>query len=116
MIARSPSLSSTMWESEVKDDNVKVNEKELEELFAAKKIEKKAATAGADEGGEKKKKDEIVTLVDPKTANNTAIAISRFKASCLPPPPLFIVTPHGLRAPDPLPTAPPASPSRASSR
>ena len=63
-----------------------------------------------------KRKADVVTLVDPKTANNTAIAISRFKASCLPPPPLFIVTPHGLRAPDPLPTAPPASPSRASSR
>ena len=73
-------IKGTIWEKDVKDEKVKLDEKKLEELFCARKA---AAPGGGGGGGAdgkpEKKKDEIVTLVDPKTANNTAIAISRFK-------------------------------------
>ena len=75
-------IKGTIWEKDVKDEKVKLDEKKLEELFCARKA---AAPGGGGGGGAdgkpEKKKDEIVTLVDPKTTNNTAIAISRFKKS-----------------------------------
>jgi len=59
---------------------------ELEKLFAAKVTDKKEKEGGGGEGEggagpKKEKKPEVVTLIDPKTSNNTAIAISRFKKS-----------------------------------
>ena len=74
-------IKGTMWDKDVKDDGVKVNASELESLFAAKKAAAPKQKEGGEggEGGAVKKRDEIVTLVDPKTSQNTAIAISRFK-------------------------------------
>jgi len=101
-------IAGTLWENDVKDDNVKLDERELEELFTAvAKVKSVPAgvnrlqplprtlpphllrlatgaggVRGTTNGGapkEEKKKMEVVNLVDPKTANNTAIAISRFK-------------------------------------
>lgn len=74
-----PKIKGTIWELEVKDEKVRLNEEELEDLFCAKKtVESSVGGGGA---AEKKKSEGPVTLVDPKTANNTAIAISRFKMS-----------------------------------
>jgi len=72
-------IKGTMWDGEVSDEHVKVDTTELEQMFAAV-----AASKGSDgeKGGAAKKaeskKAEVVTLVDAKTSNNTAIALSRF--------------------------------------
>jgi hypothetical protein len=76
-------IKGTMWEKDMSDEKVKLDVAEVELLFAANKAKEK--DEGADDETKKKKienkKPEVVTLVDPKTANNTAIALSRFKAT-----------------------------------
>ena len=81
-------IKGTMWESDLTDEKVKLDIEEVENLFAAnaaKKKEDKEEEGGGDgkDGGNRRKtvnkKPEIVTLLDPKTANNTAIALSRIK-------------------------------------
>ena len=78
-------IKGTMWESDLTDEKVKLDIEEVENLFAAnaaKKKEDKEEEGGGDGKDRRKtvnKKPEIVTLLDPKTANNTAIALSRIK-------------------------------------
>ena len=73
-------IKGTIWEKDVGDEKVKLDTAELEKLFAATKAAEKEKKADDEADRPKKeKKAEAVTLVDPKTANNTAIAISRFK-------------------------------------
>ena len=78
-----------MWENEVGDEGAfkKIDVAELESMFAAsgapQKKEEEDDGGDRDSGAGPKKpaKPTIVTLVDPKTANNVGIAISRFKKS-----------------------------------
>ena len=78
-------VKGTMWEKDMSDEHVVLDKEEMESLFAAQAAKKK--TDDADEAGTldrrktMNKKPEVVTLLDPKTANNTAIALSRFKAA-----------------------------------
>ena len=75
-------IKGTMWDGDLSEDNVKIDKDELEKFFAAAQAKTSSSAAEGGEGGEgkgKSKKAEVVTLVDPKTANNTAIALSRFK-------------------------------------
>eukprot|EP01087_Luapelamoeba_hula_P014294 TRINITY_DN416_c0_g1_i1.p1 TRINITY_DN416_c0_g1~~TRINITY_DN416_c0_g1_i1.p1 ORF type:complete len:1319 (+),score=366.00 TRINITY_DN416_c0_g1_i1:197-4153(+) len=67
---------SSYWK-DTDDQAVKIDSSELEAMFSAKVIEKAAPT----EGEEKKKDTGPVSLLDPKTANNGAIMLSRFKMS-----------------------------------
>ncbi|KAL1503230.1 hypothetical protein AB1Y20_011286 [Prymnesium parvum] len=83
----------TLWEKDVSDDKVKLDVSEIEELFAASSNTKLKSEPGegADEAEQSSrtprdsvrstKRVETVTLLDAKTANNTAIAISRFRMS-----------------------------------
>ena len=74
-------IKGTMWDNDLSEDNVKVDKEELEKFFAAAQAKAAPIGGGGDDEGAKakSKKAEVVTLVDPKTANNTAIALSRFK-------------------------------------
>lgn len=81
-------VKDTMWDKDIKDDDVKLDKLHLERLFgvgAAGGPGGMPAVADAEPGEEssrvakKEGKKELVTLLDPKTSNNTSIAISRFK-------------------------------------
>ena len=72
-----------MWESDPTDEKVKLDIEEVENLFAANAARRRGQGGGRGDGKDRRKtvnkKPEIVTLLDPKTANNTAIALSRIK-------------------------------------
>lgn len=85
-------IKGTLWdtgrpdgesEGEVKEKELEQPELDaLEQNFAA--ADKSKPTGGGGGGGidaPAKKKDAVVTLLDPKTANNTAIALSKIKAA-----------------------------------
>ena len=73
-------VKGTLWDGEITDEHVKLDVEELETLFAAAQAKSKVADGDEPSASQKeKKKSEVVTLVDPKTANNTAIALSRFR-------------------------------------
>ena len=85
-------VKGTMWDGEVGDADVALDTAEVERLFAAKAAADanglSVAGVGAGSSGNLLKsakstkataKVEVVTIVDPKTANNTAIALSRFR-------------------------------------
>jgi len=76
-------VKGTMWDGEVDDGRVTLDIDELEGMFAAVAAKREGDVEGRVRSETKgPKKPEVVTLVDPKTANNTAIALSRFR---LPP-------------------------------
>jgi len=76
-------IRGTIWEAHVDEKSVKLEYKELEAFFAAAAGGGAAAAATEDEAADKKKsgiqKKEYTSLLDPKSANNMAIALSRFK-------------------------------------
>ena len=73
-------VKGTMWENDMSDDKIKIDPAEVETLFAAAAAKKKDEDAEDDKRRKTiVKKAEVVTLIDPKTANNAAIALSRFK-------------------------------------
>eukprot|EP01099_Mayorella_cantabrigiensis_P004856 TRINITY_DN3736_c0_g3_i2.p1 TRINITY_DN3736_c0_g3~~TRINITY_DN3736_c0_g3_i2.p1 ORF type:complete len:550 (-),score=209.86 TRINITY_DN3736_c0_g3_i2:178-1674(-) len=65
-------IDKTIW-TNLKDDHIKLDLDELDDLFAA--IEKKAPAPG----DAKPEKEKVVQLLDTKRSNNTSIMISRFK-------------------------------------
>jgi len=69
-------VKGTIWEKEVDDSRAGFDRSELESLFASA-----ASGATRDRGVSSAvaPKKEVAALLDPKTANNMAIAISRFK-------------------------------------
>jgi len=71
-------VKGTIWEKEVDDSKVWIDAPELESLFAIKAALKPATES---KKGPEKPKLELANLLDPKIANNTAIALSRFKMS-----------------------------------
>ena len=92
-------VKGTMWDGEVDDGHVTLDIDELEGMFAAVASKKEGDVEGRVRSETKgPKKPEVVTLVDPKTANNTAIALSRFR---LPPG-----DPHPHPPPSPSPPTP----------
>ena len=92
-------VKGTMWDGEVDDGHVTLDIDELEGMFAAVASKKEGDVEGRVRSETKgPKKPEVVTLVDPKTANNTAIALSRFR---LPPG-----DPHPPPPPSPSPPTP----------
>ena len=78
-------IKGTIWESEISDEKVVIDKSELEATFAAVAAKSSGAEAEASNStkavGAGTKKVEVVTLLDPKTSNNTAIALSRFRKS-----------------------------------
>jgi diaphanous 1 len=78
-------VKGTMWEKDVSEDSVKVDVDEIEDLFSAAPTRERKATADGPAALDRGRsstmfKAQIVTLVDPKTSNNTAIALSRFRS------------------------------------
>jgi hypothetical protein len=79
-----PQVKGTVWETELDDSRVQLDTDELEALFAVKAAPNKAggpadAKKGAGGNTPGLGKADAANLLDPKTANNTAIALSRFK-------------------------------------
>jgi len=78
-------IKGTLWEA-VTDEDIKVDVGELESLFSTSAP--RSSPAEKENAGQEKtpkkidpKKPDVITLLDQKTANHIAIALSRFKLS-----------------------------------
>mmetsp|Transcript_71482 Transcript_71482/g.98994 ORF Transcript_71482/g.98994 Transcript_71482/m.98994 type:complete len:576 (-) Transcript_71482:409-2136(-) len=71
-------IKGTVWETELDDSRVSLETSDLETLFAVKAPTKLGGGIGGGKSAGPTKTD-MANLLDQKTANNTSIALSRFK-------------------------------------